>query len=297
MFSRSRIALGLALLMSLMLIVPAFAGGWAIITLDELPVNVKAGEPLNVGFTVLQHGKTPMSGLYPTITLTLPKEQYFVINAAPDGKPGHYTATLTFPKEGDWAWSIQAFTMDQPMPILSVAAPVAKSASQPAVKNVPVAASNPLLPIIRVAALGIGLAGLMFAYRRKSRLAAVLTVLCLLVGIGSFVTVPTVPAVEAQSKSSSKTDGKSTISQVDIGRQLFIAKGCITCHANAKVGMSFSYGNIDVGAPDLTNFSASPEALQMRLQDPSAVKSDTWMPDLDLSDAEIEALIAFINSK
>jgi cytochrome c1 len=47
----------------------------------------------------------------------------------------------------------------------------------------------------------------------------------------------------------------------------------------------------------LSNFSASPEALRLRLKDPASVKSDTWMPNLNLSDAEIEALIAFINSK
>jgi hypothetical protein len=36
--------------------------------------------------------------------------------------------------------------------------------------------------------------------------------------------------------------------------------------------------------------------LFIRLKDPAAAKSDTKMPDLDLKEAEIEALIAFINS-
>jgi len=35
----------------------------------------------------------------------------------------------------------------------------------------------------------------------------------------------------------------------------------------------------------------------MRLKDTTMVKSDTKMPNLNLSDAEIEALVAFINSK
>jgi hypothetical protein len=52
-----------------------------------------------------------------------------------------------------------------------------------------------------------------------------------------------------------------------------------------------------MGAPDLSNFSASPEVLRLRLQDPRLVNSNTQMPDLNLSDAEIEALIAFINFK
>jgi hypothetical protein len=99
MFLRFRIALGLALLLSLVFAIPAFAGGWAVITLDELPTGVVADEPLTIGFTVLQHGKTPMDGLNPTVTANLYKDEFFTVNAEPDGKPGHYTATLTFPKE------------------------------------------------------------------------------------------------------------------------------------------------------------------------------------------------------
>ena len=57
MFNRFRISIALALLLSVVLAIPAFAGGWAIITLDELPTGVVAGEPLTIGFTVLQHGK------------------------------------------------------------------------------------------------------------------------------------------------------------------------------------------------------------------------------------------------
>ncbi|HSG44422.1 MAG TPA: hypothetical protein VLA72_14830 [Anaerolineales bacterium] len=71
MFSRSRIALVLALLLSLILAAPVFAGGWAIISLDELPTKVVAGEPFKVGFTVLQHGQTPMTGLSPTVSASL----------------------------------------------------------------------------------------------------------------------------------------------------------------------------------------------------------------------------------
>ena len=70
MFYRFRISIALALLLSVVLAIPVFAGGWAVITLDEIPTGVVAGEPLTIGFTVLQHGKTPMEGLDPTITAT-----------------------------------------------------------------------------------------------------------------------------------------------------------------------------------------------------------------------------------
>ena len=293
MFSRFRISIALALLLAFVFILPAFAGGWAVITLDELPTSVIAGEPIIIGFTVLQHGKTPMTDSAPTITATLSKSDTFAVNAEADGKPGHYIATLTFPKEGNWQWSIQAFTMDQAMPELSVAAPSIASVQQPAVKA---ASISPLL-IVRILALTIGLAGLGVAYRRKSRLAVGLTALCLLIGIGSFVTGSNVPAVEAKSKSASEVVSASLTSQVEFGRQLFIAKGCVTCHYNTKAARITDYWTIDMGAPDLSKFSASPEVLRLRLKDPTLVKSNTQMPNLHLADDEIEALVAFINSK
>jgi len=299
MISRFRIAMGLTLLLTLAFAVPVFAGGWAVITLDELPTGVVAGEPLTIGFTVLQHGKTPMTGLDPTITATLSKDEQLTFFAEPEGKAGHYTATLTFPKEGNWEWFIQAFTMDQAMPVLSVGAPVVVSVSQPAVKTEPgkTAPISPLV-IVRVLALGIGLIGLVVAFRRKSRLAVALTIFCLLVGIASFITgTSQTPEVEAQSKPSSETLSDTSISQIELGRQLFIAKGCITCHVNSKAARVSEYWTIEMGATNLSKFSAHPDVLRMRLQDPSSVKSDTQMPKLELSDAEIEALIVFINSK
>lgn len=81
-----------------------------------------------------------------------------------------------------------------------------------------------------------------------------------------------------------------------MGGQLFAVMGCITCHANGRIQNDSKYWTIKAG-PNLTKFSASPESLRLRLNDPASVKSDMQMPDLNLSDAEIEALIASINSK
>jgi mono/diheme cytochrome c family protein len=119
-----------------------------------------------------------------------------------------------------------------------------------------------------------------------------------LVGLGSFVTGSSVPeSVEAQSKSSAEMVGAQSISQAELGRQLFLAKGCITCHYNSKAASESEYWTIDNGAPNLSKFSASPEVLRLRLKNPTSVKSDTQMPNLNLAEGEIEALIAFINSK
>ncbi|HQV95461.1 MAG TPA: cytochrome c [Anaerolineales bacterium] len=297
MISKFRISLVLALLLTLAIAVPVYAGGWAVITLDELPTGVIAGESFTVGFTVLQHGITPMTDLDPTILAVSPDGEKFIVLAKPEGKPGHYAATLTFPTKGKWNWTIQAFTMEQKMPVLSVAAP--SIASAPGIKAEPVKeSSTSLLLIVRWLALGLGLIGLTLAFRRKSRLAVALTALCLTVGIGSFITGSAVPAVEAGSESPVKVANVESLSQVELGQQLFVAKGCITCHTNAKVSNSSDYWTIDfTGATNLTNFSASPEILRIRLKNPKDAKSDTQMPNLGLSDAEIEALIAFINSK
>jgi len=298
MFSRSRISIALAFLLAFVFTIPVFAGGWAVISLDELPSGVVAGEPFTVGFTVLQHGKTPMIDLDPIIIARSGDEKVRVF-VKEEGKPGHYAVAMTLPSEGDWEWTIQAFTMEQKMPVLNVAAPAVASASAPEVETQPVesASVSPVM-IVRATALGIGLVGLVFAFRRKSRLAVALTALCLVVGIGSFMVGSTVPAVEAESESPAEVVSEASVSQVELGQQLFVTKGCVTCHVNAKVPNYYDYWTINVeGATNLTSFSASPEILRIRLKDPTAAKSDTQMPQLNLFEAEIEALIAFINSK
>ena len=297
MNSRIRISITLTLLFAFVIVFPVFAGGWAVITLDELPSGVVAGKPLTIGFTVLQHGKTPMTDLEPTVTAKLSKGKPLTFFATPEGKPGYYTATLTFPEAGNWEWSIQAFTMDQKMPVLGVAESSGASVSQPVAKTEPtVKGISPLL-IVGTFAVAIGLAGLMIALRHKSRFTLGLTVICLLVGVVSFIAESASP-VEVEAQASSKTLNESSISQVDLGQQLFIAKGCITCHVNTKVTDSHDYLTVGYeNATNLSNFSAHPDVLRMRLKDPTSVKSDTQMPNLELSEVEIEALVVFINSK
>jgi hypothetical protein len=292
MLTRVRNSMIVALLLTVIVVIPVLAGGWAVITLDELPSNLVAGKPFTVGFTVLQHGRTPMTDLHPTITSTLNKEQVLVLDAEPEGKPGHYIATVTLPKEGEWQWSIQAFTMDQNMPALSVAAASTVSGSESVVPIKTQATST--LMIVRALSFVVGILALAVAFRSRSRLAMALTVVCITVGVASFMTGAAVPAVEAQSKLSNDI---SPASQIEYGRQLFIAKGCITCHYNSKAASASDYWTIEMGAPNLSKFSANPEVLAMRLKDPSSVKSDTQMPNLDLTKVEIEALVAFINSK
>jgi mono/diheme cytochrome c family protein len=97
---------------------------------------------------------------------------------------------------------------------------------------------------------------------------------------------PTVVAVELvmeqpPSKGPSATDGAA----------LFQAKGCPACHRHDGVGSSgFS---TQVG-PNLTNYEPDPDFIWDWLRDPAAVRPNTQMPNLNLSEEEIEALIGFL---
>ena len=297
MFSRLRLAIFLTLLMMVVAVFPVFAGGWAVITLDELTSGVVAGEPFTIGFTVLQHGRTPMTDLEPTVTAQLANGEKLTFFATPEGKPGYYTATLTLPESGDWEWSIQAFTMDQKMPMLNIATSSNATLTQPVVKNEPATLSMSPLLVVGIFALATGFAGLVVAVRHKSRFTLGLTVVCLLIGVASLIAESASP-VEVEAQASSDSLNVASISQVELGQQLFVAKGCITCHANTRVPDYQDYWTIEYeNATNLSNFSAHPDVLRMRLKDPTSVKSDTKMPNLDLTEVEIEALVAFINSK
>ncbi|MEX0891768.1 MAG: c-type cytochrome [Gemmatimonadota bacterium] len=77
------------------------------------------------------------------------------------------------------------------------------------------------------------------------------------------------------------------------GRRLFVAKGCASCHMHARAEQSFS---ARVG-PELTDRAYNRGILRRVLQDPESIlESAGWpMPTLELTDAEIDALSAFIN--
>lgn len=89
------------------LLLPLFAavfGGWAAVTLDDVPDYLVAGQPVTLTYTVRQHGVELMSGLHPTLearsgdlAATAP------VTAA--GK-GRYTSTLTLTRPGDWTIAI-----------------------------------------------------------------------------------------------------------------------------------------------------------------------------------------------
>ena len=91
------------------------------VTLDENPGTVLKDRQWEVGFTVLQHGRTPVGGLRPTVTLIHRESREIVeFEASEEGALGHYTVSLSLPDSGTWDWSIAAFSGDHPQSPLEV---------------------------------------------------------------------------------------------------------------------------------------------------------------------------------
>ncbi len=78
---------------------------------------------------------------------------------------------------------------------------------------------------------------------------------------------------------------------VATGRNLFVAKGCTGCHSHAAVGAPLA----DIG-PNLSHYVPDTMSVRQWLRDPASLRPTTQMPNLHLSEAEINALIAFLQA-
>jgi mono/diheme cytochrome c family protein len=192
------------------------AGGWAVITLDELPERIEAGRAVPLTFIVRQHGVSPMKGLHPRIEASSGQLKASA-DATPTAREGQYAASLTLPQAGEWSITIHSGFMTSKLTLLPIAVSSAGS---------PTAAGAPAL---------------------------------------------------------------------ERGRQLFVAKGCATCHTQEGVQADQS---LNVGPPILAQ-KYRDEFLARVLADPSVLppgrSPNVKMPNLDLRSQEISALVAFIN--
>jgi hypothetical protein len=106
----------------------AAAGGFATLGVSSLPDGTGPGRPWHVTLTILQHGRTPMSALQPTVRIRRaggggPARTFA---ARPAGRPGLYTVDVVFPSGGTWRYAIDdGFTQRHTF------APVAIGASAP----------------------------------------------------------------------------------------------------------------------------------------------------------------------
>jgi cytochrome c1 len=92
----------------------------------------------------------------------------------------------------------------------------------------------------------------------------------------------------------------SALPDYERGKALFVAKGCIGCHWHDGVGARGDFPGTGIG-PDLSEIDKAhtllpndPEYLRTWLRDPWVKNPRRVMPDLGLSEEEIESLLAFL---
>lgn len=94
---------------------------------------------------------------------------------------------------------------------------------------------------------------------------------------------------------------KPSTSPVERGRQLFVMKGCGSCHINGAIP---EYREVNRGlegvAPELTGRRLEAAYIRQRLTNPSSLPKigdgPVRMPDLELSQPEVEALVAMLTA-
>ena len=199
---------------------PHNAGGWAVVTVKDVPEHAVAGQPVTLTWVVRQHGEEVLKGLEGARVVARAGGQEIVADGLRSYPAGLHSARLTLPRAGAWTVVVHSGFGD----------------------------SRTAFPL-RVVDAGSG------------RVAA---------------------APEAER-----------------GRQLFLAKGCVTCHSHAGSAAPSETVRGRVG-PDLTDRRFPADYLAKFLADPSVKTvwaSSNRMPDLELAPREIAALVSFLNAE
>jgi cytochrome c oxidase subunit 2 len=90
-----------------------------------------------------------------------------------------------------------------------------------------------------------------------------------------------------------------TTGSLAAGVQVFRSKTCISCHALGNIGghagpdLSHVGSRDTIGAGILTN---TPSNLAKWLHDPQAIKPGIYMPNVQLTDKEVNDLVAYLES-
>jgi hypothetical protein len=149
---RQRISLASAIASAALLLSAgaALAGGWATVTPDPGTVEPTAGETTTIGFTVLQHGKTPVGQGNVIVNATGPDGQVVAFRARAQGVAGHWVVDMNLPAAGSWEWSV---TMPEQLEVSTHLDPLQVSSASP----IP-AVGGSTLPILLAVAAGLVLA-------------------------------------------------------------------------------------------------------------------------------------------
>jgi hypothetical protein len=101
-------------LVFLALTATAFGGGWATVGMSSTPEGAKPGEPWVVDMTILQHGRTPLEGVHPSLTI-INGDARHTFNAKATKELGVYRVSVTFPTKGLWNYQVDdGFISGQP---------------------------------------------------------------------------------------------------------------------------------------------------------------------------------------
>jgi mono/diheme cytochrome c family protein len=103
-------------------------GGWAAITVEDLPEYGVVRQPLNLTFTVRQHGVSKLSNLEARVEARAGGATAAAV-AEPGKGAGQYTARLVLPQAGEWTITIHSGFMTSrvtllPMPVIEPTAQV-----------------------------------------------------------------------------------------------------------------------------------------------------------------------------
>lgn len=153
----------------------AWAGGWAVSSIDPMAVPV-AGASTVVGFTIRQHGVTPVNPegkVGVSIRSASGAEQFFV--GTPQGPHGHYVSRVRFSQPGTYQWQIyQGWFQAQDLGPLQVDAPSAVTAVAAGARERGTPSSEYLWPLparllVPALALGLGVFAVADAVRARRR--------------------------------------------------------------------------------------------------------------------------------
>lgn len=260
---------------------PVLAGGWAVITLEEWPGEIPTGEPVQLSYTIRGHGVQRLSNVETVVRLLHPATgERITATGRETARDGTYAVDLTLPHAGAWEWSVYYDGISDwgfPMPALTAV----EATEAPAVLD-PLRATGGVLG----AALLAG--GALAFVQRRSRWAG------LAAAAGLALILVFVPTMRVEPVlAGSETAGRAEMTPAEFGRILFQAKGCVVCHTHVEGRLGYQGLTTDVG-PNLTGTKLPAEYIETWLADPSAVKPETEMPNLELSQQEIEALAAFL---
>jgi hypothetical protein len=143
----------------------AHAGGLATTRLASTPHGLRPGQPWKVELTILRSGRTPLTGLRPAVVAIDADGNRTTFRARPTGRPGHYAASVRFPKPGLWSYAVYD-GFDNALPTTYPAVLIRPTTVAPAARR-PDPVGPPGLPIALAGVLLLGGVALWLARRRR----------------------------------------------------------------------------------------------------------------------------------